>query len=286
MLSRQNTCRSIHADNFAAFSLIELLVVIAIIAILAGILLPAVSKARMSALTTGYLNNQRQMQISWLLYAHDNQDRVAPNAQYPYPPSTPNRPNWVDGIMLYETFTLLSEFWGDSTNFTQLIKDGPGHIGPYLSTAATFKCPGDSSYMLLSNARHPRVRSYGMNYYVGAANASLTFPSAQVVGRLSDFKKLPASEAFVFVEPHEDSITDGSVFVPSPVSGWAQFPSSRHSGGATFSFADGHASKTKWLDLRSRPPITRKAFLVGTDLQPDNKDLQWYVSHATVSLDD
>ncbi len=239
----------------------------------------------MSGLTAGCLNNQRQMQISWLLYAHDNQDRVAPNAQYPYPPSDPSRPNWVDGIMLYETFTILSSYWSDSTNSALLLKAGPGHLGPYIASPSTFKCPGDNSYIVLNNAKFRRARTYAMSQYINGRSCQITYPNFQVIRKLSDFRILAASDQYVFVEAHEDSLTDGSIYVPSQPSVWTLFPSSRHSSGATFSFADGHASRTKWIDSRSRPPITRNSFLYGTDFQPDNKDLQWYVSHATVSLD-
>jgi prepilin-type N-terminal cleavage/methylation domain-containing protein/prepilin-type processing-associated H-X9-DG protein len=272
--------------NYVAsgFTLIELLVVIAIIAILAGILLPAVSKARMSGLTAGCLNNQRQMLISWLLYAHDNQDRVAPNAQYPYPQTKPNKPNWVDGIMLYETFPLLSDFWSDSTNSALLLTPGPGHLGPYITSTGTFKCPGDNSYISLGGVRHRRVRSYGMNYYINGDTFIIEYPPIQVIRKLTDFRILSATDQYVFVEGHEDSLTDGRFLMPSPISGWASFPSSRHLNGATFSFGDGHASRKKWIDRRSRPPITRTALLYGADFQTDNQDLQWCVDHATVNF--
>src|SRR2546422_9464950 len=72
-----------------AFTLIELLVVIAIMAILAGLLLPSLSKAKTQALNTACLNNLRQLQICWHLYTTDNKDELVPN-DYVYDIATLN----------------------------------------------------------------------------------------------------------------------------------------------------------------------------------------------------
>jgi prepilin-type N-terminal cleavage/methylation domain-containing protein len=129
----------------AAFTLIELLVVMAIIAVLASLLLPALSRARESARTVVCLSNLRQLNLAWWMYAEDNHDWLTPNNPANYGgPDGKNYPSWALGDIRYGR--------PDGTNVDYLI--GQGVLGPYLQAAGVFKCPSDRSRTTLAH-RHP-----------------------------------------------------------------------------------------------------------------------------------
>src|SRR5438093_125304 len=229
--------RDINVPHRRAFTLIELLVVIAIIAILAGLLLPALSRAKSAAHSLACLNNLRQLQLCWHLYAHDNNDTLPPN-NYVYDVNT-------GGPLLLSLSWCLGNTRTDTT--TSNIENGA--LFPYNRTAAIYHCPSDKSTVETTagvKLTQRRTRSYNMSLSVNGV-PTLDGPS---FAKLSEINGPEPSELFVFLDVHEDGIADSLFGIPWPGSGypdeWWDLPANRHMQGCSFSFADGHVEHWKW----------------------------------------
>jgi prepilin-type N-terminal cleavage/methylation domain-containing protein len=260
-----------------AFTLIELLVVVAIIGILASLLIPALVQGKQRARGAVCLSNLRQLQLAWLMYAHEHDDKIPPNLGGQSAGRFPGRENWIEGWLSYEYISNDRPWFSDSTNTLLLITNGVGRIGPYLKNPALFKCPGDKSWIQLGGVRHPRVRSYAMNSFLG--NKENAYALLRVAFDLNDLNGLPPSRIFVFIDEHQDSIDDGFFNVAAdPVDlSWWDVPANRHLGALTF--ADGHAELKKWIDPRTRKREARVR--IWGDVSPNNKDIRWILSRTT-----
>jgi len=248
----------------SGFTLIELLVVIAIIAILAGMLLPALSKAKAKGGQTVCLNNLKQLQLCWTLYADDHQDVLVSND----PNVGPGSRSWILGYMQANN--------PDSTNRTLIER---GALYPFNRSAAIYRCPSDLGRSTFSGRKYPRVRSYAMNGYMAGVDVGLMFFNQRgykVNKKSADISAPPPSGAFVFLDEHQESIDDGHFGFAPEGDTWMNLPAMWHNNGCSFSFADGHAELLKWRDPRTL--AIKVINSVRTANNPDLKKLQSIVA--------
>ena len=262
------------------FTLIELLVVIAIIAILAGMLLPALSKAKTKAQGISCMNNQRQLTLAWTLYAHDFSDNLVWNDL------TADGSGWVRGVLDYSGTN------PHNTNSAGLLDPKYAMLAPYTQSAGIYKCPADRSYVMIGGRRLPRVRSLSLSQAMNSRDDWMSFLTKKkytVFRKFSDLTAMGSSRAFVFIDEHPDGINFGDVAVAMndglPPAGIyiIDYPASTHNGSGGMSFADGHAEVHKWQDARTKLPW-KNASMTLVVASPNNNDMAWLSERTSVPL--
>ncbi len=269
----------------AGFTLTELLVVIAVIAILAGLLLPAMSRAKAKGAGVRCLSNNRQIMISWQMYTDENADRLLFASEGD--DVRTRAATWVTGTMDFDPANRSN--W----DVEEDIKKSP--LWPYAQSAEIWTCPADNSGVRVRGRFYRRVRSLAMSLWVGGFGGvvpeewGLNF---RVYLKLNDFIDPGPAQTWLFMDQREDSINMGNYI--TVMHGWPgqpkeyrfdlDFPASYHHRAGGFSFVDGHAEIHRWRDARTMPPLRKGSnalFKLGLVPSPNNPDIRWLQERAT-----
>ena len=252
-----------------AFTLLELLVVIASIAILAAMLLPALSKAKTKSQGISCMNNLRQMMLGWRMYPDDYRDFLL--ASLP-PGDASGRPNWCTGGL---DFSASASNW----DVNQDLAKSP--LMPYIgkNSFAIWKCPADQATVTAGGKKLPRVRSNSMSQVFDFGSWLPNGPW-RVYGKMSQIK-LPA-KTWVLVDEHPDSINDGWMITnPTTTNAWLDLPGSLHAGACGFNFTDGHSEIKRWSDTSTKLPVKRQDY---KGSEAGFRDASWMIGHSTSRL--
>jgi len=265
---------NVRLSTRGGFTLIELLVVIAIIAILAGMLLPALAKAKTKANGIMCMSNGRQMMTAWRLYVDENQEKLPSAYQGPG--------EWISGDLDYNG--------GNPSNWdiNQDVVKSP--LWPYCNrSAGIWKCPADKTTVKPTSGPFKgqavtRVRSISMLSWLGGMDADSFGAGYLIYKKMTDLVAPGPTMTIVFLDERPESINDGE-FCTS-MNGWpdkpnqwvmVDFPAFYHNRAGGFAFADGHSEIKRWLDARSMPPK-----LQGLNVSsPGNRDVYWLMEHST-----
>lgn len=263
-------------SDIAAFTLTELLVVVAVIAILAALLLSAVSQAKSKASQTTCLNNLRQLSTTTFLYADDQNDALPPNG-YGSAKSLAGNRLWVVGDEHLDPHAY--------TNVDYILNPELAAFAPYIRSLGTYKCPADRGTVLIDGQPHRRLRNYSLNSYIGWVDWLFSFnkPSYWTFQKTSQFSSVNPADTLLFLDVSPGNICYSAFVIRIGSDGhFYHLPGTQHGRRGAVSFADGHAAMHKWVEPRTIEeaevpwiPNHWTLWLKG------NNDLGWLMEHAS-----
>jgi prepilin-type N-terminal cleavage/methylation domain-containing protein/prepilin-type processing-associated H-X9-DG protein len=282
----------------SGFTLIELLVVIAIIAILAAMLLPALTKGKQKAQGVQCLSNHRQLCYAWRMYAEDSNERLV-YASTAHNVARAMTTDDTDPDNYAWSGAHMDDVGANRANWDADFDMKKRPLWKYLKSTGVFKCPADHSQVTWQNVPRDRILTMSMNLYMGGFapdrggidgnDGGWSFADPYVIfHKMNDIGR--PTMMFVFLDMREDrvnwsnfmTITDGYVPNAPNLYQLGDLPGFYHNFGCGFSFADGHSEMHKWRDGRTTPPMGPINPNAASFACQGNLDVQWLQEHSTV----
>ena len=277
------------SSKHAGFTLIELLVVIAIIAILAGLLLPALARAKAQAHKVHCLNNLKQLSLTWFLYSGDNAEKLVANGYS----TDPANKTWVAGGEHNVNATFSDAGYLTDPKFAI--------FADYLKAAAVYRCPADRSTLDSGGGPMSRVRTYALNSYFNWKYGAIANNDSKYLNfrKASDFESHNPGDLFTFIDTSPVSVCFPAFQVAMEKVYFFHRPSVEHNNSGNVAFADGHVESHRWEDPRT-PGLAHTTTVTGPSpdsnwmrsgggdgdhlriIPPGNLDLIWLQQHASV----